>query len=166
VPANLLPRPAVPLVIAATLLLGCGSDPAGTSPAPAAVSAAAVAAAPTLVVHKTPTCACCGEYEAYLEALGFTIETEVHDDLAPIKAALGIPASESSCHTNEVAGYGVEGHVPAEAILQLLDERPDIDAITLAGMPLGSPGMPGEQQEPFVVRTVAAGEVVGELGRY
>jgi hypothetical protein len=33
-------------------------------------------------------------------------------------------------------------------------------------MPIGSPGMPGEQTEPFVVRTVVDGEVVGELGRF
>lgn len=38
-------------------------------------------------------------------------------------------------------GYIVEGHVPAEEIIRLLDERPDVTGIAVAGMPPGSPGM-------------------------
>ena len=37
-----------------------------------------------------------------------------------MKAARGVPAELSSCHTAVVDGYFVEGHVPAEAIDRLL----------------------------------------------
>lgn len=38
----------------------------------------------------------------------------------------------------------MEGHVPAAAILDLLEQRPDVDGIALPGMPAGSPGMPDD----------------------
>lgn len=43
-------------------------------------------------------------------------------------------------------GYVIEGHVPAGAILQLLDERPDAIGIALPGMPADSPGMGGDAE--------------------
>ena len=48
-----------------------------------------------------------------------------------------------SCHTGLVDGYVIEGHVPAEDIRRLLDERPDVAGISVPGMPMGSPGMEG-----------------------
>jgi hypothetical protein len=39
----------------------------------------------------------------------------------------------------------VVGHVPFEVIDRLLAVRPDVEGITLPGMPPGSPGMPGEK---------------------
>lgn len=120
----------------------------------------------TVTVHRTAACECCGVYEDYLESAGFTVETVVHDDMATVKADFGVPDDQRSCHTNEVGGYAAEGHVPAAALLQLLDESPAISGISLAGMPTGSPGMPGEQTEPFEVRTFIDGEVVGDLGSF
>lgn len=155
-------------VLAATLLLvACGSaaDAPSATPATAVVDAQA-AAGHTITVHRTATCACCGDYEDYLEAAGFTVEPRIHEDLASVKARFGIPDGEGSCHTGEVAGYAAEGHIPVEALLELLEQAPEIDGIGLAGMPAGSPGMPGEQEGPFVVRTFVDGEVDGELGRY
>ena len=46
-----------------------------------------------------------------------------------------------SCHTAIVGGYVVEGHVPANDIRRLLDDRPDVVGITAPGMPQLSPGM-------------------------
>jgi hypothetical protein len=152
-------------VAVAMLLAGCGGAPSPTAPAGTSTVTAPVET-PVVVVHKTETCTCCGSYEEYLEELGYDVETVIHEDISAVKTALGVPDGEGSCHTNEVAGYVVEGHVPSEAIQQLLAERPDVDGISLAGMPIGSPGMPGEQEEPFVVRTFVDGEVVGELGRF
>jgi hypothetical protein len=40
-----------------------------------------------------------------------------------------------------VNGYIVEGHVPVREITRLLDEKPDVIGIAVAGMPMGSPGM-------------------------
>jgi hypothetical protein len=153
--------------VAALLVTGCATaTPDGAATAPSATAAADVAEGTVVTVHRTEACGCCGEYEDHLEAAGYVVEQELHTDLAPVKAGFGIPDGEGSCHTNEVAGYAVEGHVPVAAIEQLLTERPDVDGISLAGMPSGSPGMPGEQTEPFVVRTFVDGEVTGELGRF
>jgi uncharacterized protein (DUF302 family) len=45
----------------------------------------------------------------------------------------------------------VEGHVPTEAVLKLLNENPDVKGITLPGMPTGTPGMPGPKTAPYKV---------------
>ncbi len=42
-----------------------------------------------------------------------------------------------------VDGYVIEGHVPAEAIIRLLTDRPDVVGLALPGMPADSPGMGG-----------------------
>jgi hypothetical protein len=164
------PRAVLPVLIAALLLLsacGTGSEGVGAaSTADAEAELRTAAAAHTVTVHRTATCACCGEYEDELESVGFTVEQQLHDELAAVKDDFGIPEGEGSCHTNEVAGYAAEGHVPAEALLELIEQAPEVDGISLAGMPAGSPGMPGEQEEPFVVRSFVDGEVVGEFGRY
>ena len=57
-----------------------------------------------------------------------------------------MPEGAGSCHTALVDGYVVEGHVPAGAILQLLDEHPDAIGIALPGMPADSPGMGGDPE--------------------
>ncbi len=57
----------------------------------------------------------------------------------------------SSCHTAIVEGYVVEGHVPAEYVKRLLEERPDVAGITVPGMPIGSPGMEGPHPQPYDV---------------
>jgi hypothetical protein len=150
-------------VVASVLLVGCGTTDGDVPVTRPAVDDGEVT---TVVVHKTETCTCCGSYEEYLLTAGYVVDVRIHDDLAAVKRDLGVPDEETSCHTNEVDGYVVEGHVPSEAIEALLDIRPEVDGITLAGMPAGSPGMPGEQTEPFVVRTFVDGEVVGELGRF
>ena len=60
-----------------------------------------------------------------------------------------------SCHTAVVDGYVVEGHVPADLVHRLLDERPDVKGLAVPGMPIGSPGMetPGRQPERYQVLT-------------
>lgn len=57
-----------------------------------------------------------------------------------------MPAKASSCHTAVVDGYAIEGHVPAEAINRLLEDRPDAVGLALPGMPGDSPGMGGNEQ--------------------
>ena len=166
------PHAVVPALLAAMLLLsacGAGSDASGAASGTGSVTEAELRTAAeghTVTVHRTATCACCGEYEDYLESVGFTVERQLHEELTTVKDGFGIPEGEGSCHTNEVAGYAAEGHVPAEALLELIDQTPEVDGISLAGMPSGSPGMPGEQEEPFVVQAFVDGEVVGEFGRY
>jgi len=63
-------------------------------------------------------------------------------DLPAFKKQLGVPAGLGSCHTAVVDTFVVEGHVPAEDILRLLDQRPTgVRGIAVPGMPRGSPGM-------------------------
>ena len=102
------------------------------------------ASAETLVVYKTESCGCCGKWVDHMQQAGF--ETEVHDvsqeELSAMKAANGIGRDLASCHTATIAGYLVEGHVPAEDLQRLLKEKPaDVKGIAVPGMPIGSPGM-------------------------
>lgn len=158
-------------VAAATAVIasGCASDDEGA--APAHDEGSTVTAAPadeelTVVVHRSETCGCCGAYEEFLAERGYTVEQRMYESVEPVKDELGVPAAERSCHTAEIGGYVVEGHMPLLAIRKLLAEQPDIDGITLAGMPVGSPGMPGEKTEPFVVNAIVDGEVVDVFGVY
>ena len=62
-------------------------------------------------------------------------------DLAPLKSQLSIPTTLAFCHTAQIEGYVIEGHVPASAIKRLLSERPPAIGLAVEGMPVGSPGM-------------------------
>jgi hypothetical protein len=62
-------------------------------------------------------------------------------ETASYRTRLGIPQALGSCHTAVVAGYAIEGHVPAREIRRLLAERPAARGLAVPGMPAGSPGM-------------------------
>lgn len=142
------------------VLIGAGAAPALLPPrAPAASPGIAID------VWKTPTCGCCGAWVQHLEASGFSAQVTVQADLAPIKAKYGVPDRLSSCHTAVVAGYVVEGHVPAADIRRLLVERPaKVRGLVVPGMPAGSPGMEGPVSESYVTLAllVAGGTAVWE----
>jgi hypothetical protein len=109
---------------------------------------------PEIHVSKDPGCGCCGDWVEYLKADGFAVSvTELDPEaLATLKLAKGIPAEAVSCHTAEVAGYAIEGHVPAGDIRRLLAERPDALGLAVPGMPFGSPGMgPESRREAYDV---------------
>ena len=94
-----------------------------------------------MIVHKDPSCGCCSGWVEHVRAVGFRVEVIEIADLAPLKARLGVPAPLASCHTAEIGGYVVEGHVPASTIGRLLLERPAATGLAVRGMPVGSPGM-------------------------
>jgi hypothetical protein len=104
-----------------------------------------------VTVTKSPTCGCCVDYIALLRRHGVEVTVVDTEDTARAKLELGVPYDTWSCHTTEVEGYAVEGHVPLEAIERLLAERPAITGIGLPGMPAGSPGMTGVKTAPFQV---------------
>jgi hypothetical protein len=116
-----------------------------------ASASASTADLPTILVYKSPTCGCCNGWVEHLEAAGFTVDARDVRDLMTIKVDGGVPTSMSSCHTALVDGYVVEGHVPAEQVKRLLDERPDVAGIAVPGMPIGSPGMEGPNPQPYQV---------------
>lgn len=105
-----------------------------------------------VVVFKSPSCGCCGGWVDHMRANGFTVAVKERDDLTPVKARLGVPEPLQSCHTAEVGGYVVEGHVPAADIRRLLTERLRARGLAVPGMPAGSPGMEdGGRREAYRV---------------
>jgi hypothetical protein len=91
----------------------------------------------------------------HLQRNGFTVTAENRSDLTAIKARHGVPLELESCHTALVDGYVVEGHVPADVIVRLLQERPKVAGIGVPGMPVGSPGMevPGRPPARYQIFT-------------
>jgi hypothetical protein len=81
------------------------------------------------------------------------VTTRDTSTLAEVKAQRGVPHGLQSCHTADVDGYVIEGHVPADLIRRLLRERPAVRGLVVPGMPLGSPGMEGARKEVYDVLT-------------
>ena len=102
-------------------------------------------------LYKNPQCGCCEGYADYLRENGFEVTVKPTHDLALLHRQHEVPEPLVGCHTTLVDGYVVEGHVPINALLRLLSERPDIKGISLPGMPAGSPGMSGEKTAPFTI---------------
>jgi hypothetical protein len=105
----------------------------------------------TATLYKNPSCMCCDGYAEHLESKGIDVTVVDDQELRQIKMQTGIPYGQGSCHTVMLGDYVIEGHVPFAALEKLFEERPDIDGIGLAGMPQGTPGMPGPQQAPYEV---------------
>ena len=151
----------------ALTVTACASDGDARPKVPSALVAAATPLrSVNVVVHRSPTCSCCGGWQDAVRAAGATVTEEHHADVTGIKETLKVPKDQRSCHTSVIGGYVVEGHVPVLAIQQLLERKPNVDGIALAGMPAGAPGMPGAQTGPLLVTTIDDGQVVGEFGRY
>ena len=80
-----------------------------------------------------------------------TVEAVDIENLSEIKKENGVPSKLASCHTALIDGYVIEGHVPVEDVLRLLEERPDVVGLAVPKMPIGSPGMEGPNPEPYDV---------------
>src|SRR5262249_57991091 len=102
---------------------------------------------PLVPVHRDPNCGCCGGWVAHLQVNGFDANVIETTKLNPLKTKLGVTCDLAACHTAEVEGYVIEGHVPASAIKRFLAERPKARGLAVPGMPQGSPGMTGESEE-------------------
>jgi hypothetical protein len=118
----------------------------------AATLATTYATTGSLTVAKTPTCGCCGDWVEHMRAAGFAVDVSdlSQEALWTLKDSLSITPELSSCHTGQIAGYFIEGHVPASDVARLLSERPDALGLTVPGMPIGSPGMEmGTQKDAY-----------------
>lgn len=105
-----------------------------------------------ITVFRSPNCGCCGLWMEHLEAAGFQVNDNVTENLEAVKQQYDIPENLATCHTASVAGYVIEGHVPAEDIQRLLAEKPAVAGLAVPGMPIGSPGMEsGGYVEPYTV---------------
>ena len=110
-----------------------------------------------ITVWKTPNCGCCKEWVTHLKRSGFEVATNDVKDTAPIRQKLGLPTKFGSCHTAQLGGYVLEGHVPAQEIKRLLREKPEAVGLAVPGMPVGSPGMEvGNTQDAYDVLLVLA----------
>ena len=106
-----------------------------------------------VTVYKSPTCGCCNAWIDHLEENGFTVKVHDHQDMAPIKQQIGVPYELRSCHTAKVGDYVLEGHVPADLVVEMLTKKPAIKGLAVPGMPMGSPGMEGPRKDPYDVVT-------------
>lgn len=106
---------------------------------------------PRALVYKTPSCGCCSLWIDHMREAGFEVDARDLNDIIPVKIDAGVPPRMSSCHTTLIDGYVVEGHIPAEHVKRLLEERPDVVGIAVPGMPIGSPGMEGIGARPYQV---------------
>lgn len=93
-------------------------------------------------VWKSPTCGCCKEWVRHMEQNGFSVKANDTGNNG-IRERLGLPRKYGACHTAVVAGYVVEGHVPADDVARLLKMKPNALGIAVPRMPIGSPGMDG-----------------------
>lgn len=122
--------------------------------APVAALPSRAQAAPSMNVLKDPDCGCCGAWIEIMRGEGFDLNVrEVSwEALSQFKAQNGISEDMASCHTAEIDGYMIEGHVPATDIRRLMSERPDAVGLSVPGMPYGSPGMgPEDERETYSV---------------
>lgn len=145
-------------LLAAALASGCA--PTTQSSAAALVPVQAPVASeglPVALVHRSPACGCCALWVDHLKQAGFRVQVRSAEDLTPVKQRLGVPFGKGSCHTAEIGGYFIEGHVPAGDIKRLLAEKPHAKGLVLPGMPMGSPGMEGPEgsARPYTVELVA-----------
>ncbi len=124
-----------------------------------ALAGPAAAQEKTAVMYKAAGCACCDGHADHLRANGYKVRVVELADLEPIKKKHSVPEAQAGCHTIEVGGYVVEGHVPAKIIDKLLAEKPKIKGISLPGMPEGSPGMSGTKTEPFKILELGSNKV-------
>ncbi len=114
-------------------------------------------AADAVDVYKSPYCGCCEKWVEHLQQAGFAVRTHDVNDVPAARQRLGMPERLGSCHTAKVAGYVVEGHVPAADIRRLLKEKPKAIGLAVPSMPPGSPGMESPKPVPYNTLLVQAG---------
>lgn len=120
----------------------------------ASATIATGAQAATYTMFRDAGCGCCKQWAAHAEkGLNATVKVVNAADMGAIKAKYKVPAALRSCHTAIVAGYVIEGHVPAADVARLIKTKPKgVTGLAVAGMPMGSPGMEhGDHRQPYKV---------------
>ncbi|MCP4283980.1 MAG: DUF411 domain-containing protein [Gammaproteobacteria bacterium] len=121
---------------------------------------------PEVIVYKSATCGCCGNWVDHMRDAGFKVTTHDRNDMNRVKQEHGVAYKLRSCHTAVVGDYVLEGHVPANDVHRLLQERPAIDGLAVPGMPMGSPGMEGKYKDPYDVITFTKDGKSGVFARH
>lgn len=120
-------------------------------------SAYSASGLPQMVVYRDPNCGCCGGWIEHMRKAGFPVKEHRSPDASLIKERLGVPPELVSCHTAQIGGYVVEGHVPAAAIRRLIEKKPQATGLAVPGMPVGSPGMEVAGRSPETYDVVLFG---------
>lgn len=110
-----------------------------------------LAASIPVQLYKNPQCTCCDDYASYLNKNGFDVKLINTNDMGGVKHKYAVPAKLEGCHTALIGKYVFEGLIPAEYIQRVLKEHPPIKGLSLPGMRVGAPGMPGEKTGPLNV---------------
>lgn len=101
-----------------------------------------------ITVYKSSTCGCCAKWVDHVRANGFAPVVHDEEEMETLKNKLKVPEGVRSCHTAQVDGYLIEGHVPASDIRRLLAERPRTAGLAVPDMPPLTPGMAPAGVEP------------------
>ena len=136
--------------LAGFLFLASGLAPGGESPWDQPTTP--MATAMEIVVHRSASCGCCGKWLEHMKQHGFRVKDIKEENMDAIKDQLGVARGLRSCHTGVVAGYVIEGHVPAGDVKKLLGTKPGLLGLSVPGMPVGAPGMEmGGRRDAFSV---------------
>ncbi|MFB6345901.1 MAG: DUF411 domain-containing protein [bacterium] len=115
-----------------------------------------------ITVYYSPSCTCCGRYIEHLRDNGMKVKTVQTRTREFVRAEHGIPQRAASCHTSVIGDYAVEGHVPLESISRLTTNKPDINGISIPGMPKHAPGMRGPNGSNLkVIKISKQGQIDG-----
>jgi hypothetical protein len=138
------------LLLLATGTVGAAMT-AQAQPRPSAAAALPAGVPSAMTVYKDPNCGCCAEWVKHIRKAGFVVSVRDTADMATVKSAMGVPGTLQSCHTARVGSYVLEGHVPADLIVKLLQQKPLALGLAVPGMPVGSPGMDGSPPDKYDV---------------
>lgn len=114
---------------------------------------------PPIEVFGPTVCLACIDWTDHLRENGFPASFKGTDDMAAVKRRLKVPSDVESVPTAVVAGYFIEGHVPADDIKLLLKEMPKARGLAVPGQPRGAPGF--EKSAPFCERGCTILDTVG-----
>lgn len=123
---------------------------------------------PEITVYRSATCGCCKGWIEHLKDHNFSVRDVVVEDVQAHKDRLRVPPQASSCHTAEVDGVAIEGHVPAQDIKRLISQDHQVRLLTVPAMPSGTPGMdqPGARKDDFNVFSVSQDDSVQIYNSY
>jgi len=123
----------------------------------------------SMTVYKSPTCGCCAKWVDHMEDNGFEVKVINRSDVTSKKREFGVPERLYSCHTAKIdgeKGYIIEGHVPADDIKRLLEEKPPYIGLGVPGMPQGSPGMETGRKDQYAVLSFDRDKLTHVFSRY
>ena len=71
--------------------------------------------------------------------------------IGALALAMQVPAFAAGMHVDIYRNPNFEDLIPAEYIKRVIDEGRPIKGLSVPGMPVGAPGMPGDKKGPINV---------------